>query len=65
MTPPSARLARYTGKTNILDTVSGQFPSQEKPFKLKPPNGFTIKKETGFKYNPRTAIFCIHVKGSC
>ena len=32
---------------------------------LSLPVGFTINRETRLKYNPRTAKFSIHIKGSC
>ena len=45
--------------------VSGQKPPDKNPPDLKPLVGFTIKEKTRFKYYPRTAKYCVHVKGSC
>ena len=44
--------------------VTGKKPADKKPPTLSPPVGFTIKRDTRYKYYPRTVKFRIHIKNS-
>ena len=48
-------------RENIPQTES---PPTKKSLDLRPPVGFTVIRETRFKYYPRTTKLCIQLEGS-